>query len=254
MNVVSTLNEKLLQQPFSSNQTENSDILSAYQNIASGYAKNENLIAVLSDLKSNRSYIYNGGIGEKLGISKRDSQKALDSIWEEDILDRIHPDDLIMKHLLELRFFHFLKKLPIEERSDFCVVSKMRMRNQSDEYIFVQHRMFYVSDSPFGNFELALCLYGYPYERNTSIPVGWIMNSVTGEIINSEKKESEDILSRREVEILQLIDRGELSKNIADQLSISINTVNRHRQNILEKLRVKNSIEACRMAKLMNLF
>ena len=32
-------------------------------------------------------------------------------------------------------------------------------------------------------------------------------------------------------------------------LSISINTINRHRQEILGKLQVKNSIEACRIAK-----
>lgn len=254
MSVVSTLNEKLLQQPFSPDKTGSSDILTKYQSIADGYAKVENLIAVLSDLKSNRSYIYNGGIGERLGVSARDSQEDLDSIWEDDILNRIHPDDLIMKHLLELRFFYFLKKMPIEDRSDFCVVSKMRMKDKSGDYIYIQHRMFYVCDSPFGNFELALCLYGYPYERNTSMSDGWIMNSVTGEIVNSEKKETENILSSREIEILRLIDKGEMSKNIADQLSISINTVNRHRQNILEKLRVKNSIEACRMAKLMNLF
>jgi DNA-binding NarL/FixJ family response regulator len=45
-----------------------------------------------------------------------------------------------------------------------------------------------------------------------------------------------------------------MSKEIASDLSISINTVNRHRQNILEKLHVDNSIEACRIAKGLNLF
>ncbi|MFV0588025.1 response regulator transcription factor, partial [Bacteroides reticulotermitis] len=62
-----------------------------------------------------------------------------------------------------------------------------------------------------------------------------------------------DLLSSREKEILQLIDRGKISKDISELLSISKNTVDRHRQNILEKLRVKNSIEACRIAKLMKL-
>ena len=61
------------------------------------------------------------------------------------------------------------------------------------------------------------------------------------------------MLSEREKEILQLIDQGRLSKEIADALSISIHTVNRHRQNILSKLGVSNSIEACRIAKRLNL-
>lgn len=54
-------------------------------------------------------------------------------------------------------------------------------------------------------------------------------------------------------EILQLINKGKMSKDIAQTLSISINTVNRHRQNILEKLQVNNSIEACRIAKELHL-
>lgn len=255
MNVVSTLNEKLLTQPFSATQMEKADLLSEYKSVAEKYSEIENLIAVLSDLKSNKSYIYCGGIGVKLGISERGFQKRLESIWEKDIFDRIHPEDLMQKHLLELRFFHFLRKIPIDERIDFQVVSLMRMRDNSEKYITIQHRMFYVCDRPSGNVELALCLYGYPYPyvQNSMVYEGVIMNSVTGEIINPEKKEPDNILSFREIEVLSLIDKGEMSKNIADLLSISINTVNRHRQNILEKLRVKNSIEACRVAKLMRL-
>lgn len=38
--------------------------------------------------------------------------------------------------------------------------------------------------------------------------------------------------------------QGLLSKEIADRLSISINTVNIHRQNILQKMQVNNSLEA----------
>ncbi len=45
-----------------------------------------------------------------------------------------------------------------------------------------------------------------------------------------------------------------IENSIAVILSISLNTVNRHRQNILEKLQVNNSIEACRIGKELNLF
>lgn len=66
-------------------------------------------------------------------------------------------------------------------------------------------------------------------------------------------KDYENVLSQREREVLRLIDQGKLSKEIADQLSISINTVNRHRQNILEKLNVDHAIEACKVARAMGL-
>lgn len=51
-------------------------------------------------------------------------------------------------------------------------------------------------------------------------------------------------LTQRELEILQLIQKGLLSKEIAHNLCISIHTVNIHRQNLLHKLGVQNSIEA----------
>lgn len=253
MSIVSTLNKELLAQPFGDDGNE-AALLEQGQRIAYGYAKVENSLAVLSDLKSNRSYIYSGGFAEKMGLTEKGAVKQINSIWEEDIFNRIHPDDLAQKHLLELQFFHLLKTLPIVERSDYHIVSKMRMKSGAGEYVTILHRMFYVCSCPSGNLWLAVCLYNFPYESETlEISSGIIINSATGDIVRSDKEKCVDLLSSREKEILQLIDRGKISKDISGLLSISKNTVDRHRQNILEKLRVKNSIEACRIAKLMKL-
>ena len=62
-----------------------------------------------------------------------------------------------------------------------------------------------------------------------------------------------NLISEREKEVLQLIDKGKLSKEISETLFISVHTVNRHRQNILAKLRATNSVEACRIAKQLKL-
>ncbi|WP_353885389.1 LuxR C-terminal-related transcriptional regulator [uncultured Bacteroides sp.] len=70
-----------------------------------------------------------------------------------------------------------------------------------------------------------------------------------GQMTEIGKQDSTRILSVREKQVLSLIDKGLTSKKIAETLSISINTVSRHRQEILGKLQVKNSIEACRVAK-----
>lgn len=252
-NIISTLNKELLNQPFAYDKDE-SVTLTKGQQIAYGYAKIENSIAVLSDLKSNKSYIYNGGVAKELGISDKRSTKKLDSIWEEEIFRRIHPDDLIEKHLLELRFFNLLKNMPIRERSDYHIVSRLRMMDNLGKYTSMQHRMFYVGSCPRGNLWLALCLYNFSYNTTTlDIFDGIIVNAVTGRIIRSDNEKCKNILSPREKEILRLIEKGKASIEIADTLSISKNTVSRHRQNILEKLRVKNSIEACQIAKMMSL-
>ena len=76
-----------------------------------------------------------------------------------------------------------------------------------------------------------------------------IVNSTNGQMKELNKQNNTKILSSREKQVLSLINKGLTSKEIAGMLSISIHTVNRHRQEILEKLQVKNSIEACRVAK-----
>jgi DNA-binding NarL/FixJ family response regulator len=57
-----------------------------------------------------------------------------------------------------------------------------------------------------------------------------------------------DILSSRENEILQLLAKGLLYKEIADQLSISVSTVRQHIHHIYEKLHVQNRTEAINKA------
>ncbi|MDR0977290.1 MAG: helix-turn-helix transcriptional regulator [Prevotellaceae bacterium] len=47
-------------------------------------------------------------------------------------------------------------------------------------------------------------------------------------------------LSSREIEVLQLVVRGFISKEIADRLNISLTTVISHRKNITEKLGIKS--------------
>jgi DNA-binding NarL/FixJ family response regulator len=55
-------------------------------------------------------------------------------------------------------------------------------------------------------------------------------------------------LSKRENEILQLLSKGLLYKEIAEQLSISVGTVRQHIHKIYEKLHVQNRTEALNKA------
>ncbi len=57
-----------------------------------------------------------------------------------------------------------------------------------------------------------------------------------------------EVLSARENEILQLLAKGLLYKEIADQLHISTATVRQHIHNIYEKLHVQNRTEAINKA------
>jgi DNA-binding NarL/FixJ family response regulator len=57
-----------------------------------------------------------------------------------------------------------------------------------------------------------------------------------------------DVLTPRELEVLKLIAEAYTSKEIAEKLFISIKTVDRHRQNILEKLGMRDRVELTRYA------
>jgi DNA-binding NarL/FixJ family response regulator len=61
-------------------------------------------------------------------------------------------------------------------------------------------------------------------------------------------EEQFDVLTARELEVLKLIAEAYTSKQIADALFISIKTVERHRQNILDKLGMRDRVELTRYA------
>ena len=58
----------------------------------------------------------------------------------------------------------------------------------------------------------------------------------------------EDPLSPRELEVVKLIAEGFTSEEIGEQLFISKKTVDRHRENVLEKLGMRNRVELTRYA------
>ena len=61
-------------------------------------------------------------------------------------------------------------------------------------------------------------------------------------------EEQFDVLTPRELEVLKLIAEAYTSKEIAKELWISIKTVERHRQNILDKLGMRDRVELTRYA------
>jgi len=64
---------------------------------------------------------------------------------------------------------------------------------------------------------------------------------------NREEVEVQEA-SNREREVIQLVAQGKSSKDIAVALSISVNTVIRHRHNIMEKFGLKNTADMTRYA------
>jgi DNA-binding NarL/FixJ family response regulator len=67
----------------------------------------------------------------------------------------------------------------------------------------------------------------------------------------TRKKQPEEVvkLTNREIEIIQLIDQGLTSQQMADKLFISPRTVETHRANLMKKFTVKNALELVKRAR-----
>lgn len=244
MSCLKKLNQLLKSQSFNGGTIDISQLLDYAKNIS----QIENVTVVVSDMRCGISRIFPGKFGIVLGVSNYVEEN---SIWEKAILNLMTEKQREEKYLAELRFFNFLRHVPRHARPDYYLVSKLRMKAATGDTIDVIHRMYYIYADDSETVTHALCLYGRP--SFDFIGKNRIVNSFTG--ISEELTASGDssILSRREKQVLTLIDSGKRSYEIADILSISKNTVNRHRQQILAKLQVKNSMEACRIAKTMKI-
>ncbi len=244
MGNLTKLDQLLKNQSIKADSIETAQLLDYAEYIS----RTENVIAVVSDLKRGTSRIFPGKFGLTLGVGDYSKE---DSIWEKAILDLMTEEEREEKYIAELRFFNFLRHVPRHIRSDYYLVSKLRMKTAAGDAINVTHRMYYIYADDSETITHAICLYGRSvfYFTGKSVAV----NSLTGVSEELTSLADASILSRREKQVLALIDSGKRSYEIAEMLSISKNTVSRHRQEILAKLQVKNSIEACRIAKTMKI-
>ena len=188
--------------------------------------------AVISDLSNRKSYIAVHPWAHFLGLTPEEAAlSVIDSMDEDCIYRRIHPEDLYRGR---------------------C---RIRMMNEKGVYQYIDNLVQIMENTPSGSVWLIFCLYTLSADQRTEQGIyPTITHMERGEVeMLFLSEEHRNILSEREKEILRCIRKGLSSKEIAAALYISVNTVNRHRQNILEKLSVGNSIEACRAAELMKL-
>jgi DNA-binding CsgD family transcriptional regulator len=67
------------------------------------------------------------------------------------------------------------------------------------------------------------------------------VNDILNSFISDQSKETDTELTKREIEVLQLLTKGHSNKEIADQLFVSTHTVISHRKNISEKTGIKSA-------------
>jgi len=164
---------------------------------------------------------------------------------ELNIENLVHPDDLEVVRRIDKKVWEFLDTLPEEEKLTYKYIYEMRVLDRG-KYVrmIYQTRLLAFKDDNF----LAMGMIDLAPEQSANTSVRFqIKNCLTDEVVPFAIESATDVLlTPREREILALAKEGMFSKEISEKLNISIHTVNRHRQNILEKLQVDNIIEAIR--------
>lgn len=94
------------------------------------------------------------------------------------------------------------------------------------------------------------CLYTDKKENELIKSLLWLEQMAHSEGRTNAMRHAK-ILSDREIEVMSLIVKGLINKEIADKLNIGLSTVVTHRHNIMEKLQVK-SVSALTIYAVMN--
>ena len=167
----------------------------------------------------------------------------IEASQEIDIEKLVHPDDWEVVRRIDKKVWEFLDTLPEEEKLTYKYIYELRVLERG-KYVRMIYQMRILAFKE-DNF-LAMGIIDIAPEQSANTSVRFqIKNCLTDEIVPFAIESAADtLLTPREREVLALAKEGMFSKEISEKLNISIHTVNRHRQNILEKLQVDNMIEA----------
>lgn len=170
---------------------------------------------------------------------------------------RVHPEDLTELTKNGVAMLSFYYSLPADQRREYKLISEYRILNSEDRYIRVVEQQQLLETDSEGRIWLALSVMDVsPNQDIATAFKSQLINFKTGEIVavkSQASRKDKRLLTDRELSVLSLVNNGLLSKEISDVLSISVHTVNTHRQRILEKLNASNTTEAINYARQLGL-
>lgn len=229
-------------------------LLESTKTYARAYARATEGVGVVSDFHNSVCYIYAGKFGQYF-FGLPEYLEDYETAFENVIFDRVVKEDLLERHILELSFIAYLKNVPANQKSEYLASCFLRIYNERrSDTMQILHTTRYLNCLSNGSIWCGLCTYS-PFPQTSLGLNGGIVNTYTGTTVNKEeyRQNNNNLLSKRQKEILGFLAKGLGSKQIAEYLNISFNTVNRHRQDILSVLRVKNTVAAVEIGIKMNL-
>jgi DNA-binding CsgD family transcriptional regulator len=153
----------------------------------------------------------------------------------------------------------FLKNQSVSDYPDFSFSYNYRVQAKDGNYLTVLQRSTYLAATDDGK---PLAAVGYIIDITsfkTDSSMVHTIERVDRNFTTLSKEplfksvhypdKVDSILSKRELEILGAVNDGLCSKEIANKFFLSLNTINNHRKNMLEKTKTGNSTELIRYAR-----
>ncbi len=198
------------------------------------------------DVCKRQVVFYSSNFGAQLGYTPSEYEKAGQQFFEE----RIHPEDKLKLSHVGVSTFKLYNSLSSDEKLNYKQVNEYRMLNAENKYVRLIEQYQILELDKIGQIWLLLSFVDLsPNQEEYNGVKSQLLNFRTGKIIPIEvSQKAQYELTKRETEILRLVKDGLLSKEISNRLSISLHTVNTHRQRFLEKLGANNSFEAIMFA------
>lgn len=188
-----------------------------------------------------------------LGLDKQELMKGgMREFW-----NRIHPEDIeIWLKALNDLMQHTLQEIPLKERSRMSYTWNYRLKNGKEEYVnIIQNTTPLEFDADMKPI-IGLAHYTVfdPKIKMQITATAKLLNNnneyETKYFNNFSQKLLTNGLSNRERDVIRLLTINKTSKEIAESLNISPNTVDTHRRNILKKLNISSTGELIGMLKI----
>ncbi|MBN2910213.1 response regulator transcription factor [Polycladomyces sp. WAk] len=161
------------------------------------------------------------------------------------LVEQVHPDVILMDiNMPGMNGVEAIRRIHAQHPGIAIIVLTMYDR---DEYLYESIRAgatgYLLKDAPSGDVIAAIRSASRGESTLHPVMARKLLDNLTGEK-RGERGSSDENLTPRELDVLQLMVKGHSNKEIAEQLFISDKTVKIHVSNILKKLGVKSRSQA----------
>ena len=188
---------------------------------------------------STMDYLYaSENMRRQLGYSSKELVKG----GMELTLETLHPEDVDRLTILHSDLFKIYYSIPESKRSNYKFTYESRLKRTDGKYVWIMQEVFFPvcdeNNNPLLSVTNTISIDHIKLGDTITLTAQRYDEKNCSFIEFSKKYPLEDNIQQltpRELEILQMISEGYLTKEIADKLYVSILTVNKHRQNMLRK-------------------